>query len=618
MTSSWSTLSEKSINNIFAFCTYHDLKTMSLVCKSWHARFDDYVKDKVWLCADKIVLNSKPYEFFLTKRTFEKLRIKNYIIPTEPYIKDTLSPVSHIRDTKMKFKHLHIDLEDYRILPEILGSVGFTFTHLTLCVKDEKAVDASILRECKSFKKLDCVRHLKIVGFTPEFDKLFKYFKNLKTLNWESSHEIYPYRQVMYSSMPATMEQAKSNFTAMRKNLVRTLLESSPNIEELSLLYIVKNFIDLDILKNLKCLKKFRTNVPGLWKNILENRSPIEFLEVGGSHIRDKNLLAITTNFKQLKTLGICFMDYAASTNVLKELWTMPNLKYLHFDSLKMPSFDFISNVPNITTLKLNEIELTVDFIATCSKATPNVEFAEMNSIQDGVNFRFFQEMASNWPKLTTLNIRLQTKVKFTDRELKFPLINTPVFENLRDLLMQTDFVTVPFQFFKSFKAPNLRRASFDLDAGRPKDEKSNKILPFILANSPLIEDMKFRSCLNLNHDTVRVICKTLKKIKSLTFVECGSLRVGIVRDILKIAKNIQFVNIYYFEEIGDIIDFRVKEHMASKFLRFGQTVKKVEAKNNPEKKYENAVENLCKTRIPNLKLCEFFKRLFFLFDNFY
>ncbi|KAL5277966.1 hypothetical protein ACFFRR_002916 [Megaselia abdita] len=603
MTSSWSTLSEPNLSKIFSFCSYHDLKSMSLVCKNWHTQFDIYVRDKVWLCADKIVLNAKPYEFFLTKRTFEKLMITNYIIPTEPYIKDTLSPVTHIRDTKMKFTHLHIDLEDYRILPEILGSVGFTFTHLSLAVRDEKAVDASLLRECKSFRKLNCVRHLKIQGFTPEFEKLFKYFKNLKSLEWDSSQEINPYRQVMYSQMPETMEAASNNFTALRKNLVRTLLEASPNIEELSLLNTVKNFIDFNVFKELKCLKKFRTNVPGLWKNILDNKSPIESLEIGGSHIRDKNLLQITTNFRGLKRLGIGFMNYSPSPNVLKELWEMPKLNYIHFDCLNVATPDFMSFAPNITTLKINELELSVDFIAACSKATPNVEFVEMNSIQDGINFRFFQEMASNWLKLESLNIRLQTKMKFTERDLKFPLINTPIFKNLRNLLIQTDFVTVPFQFFKSFKAPNLKRASFDLDAGRPKDEKSNKILPFILANSPLIEDMNFKSCLNLNHDSVRTICKTLKNLKSLTFVECGSLRVGIVRDILKISKSIQFVNIYYFEEIGEIIDFRVKEHMANKFLRFGQTVKKVDGKNNPEKKYEMAVENLCKTRIPHLKL---------------
>lgn len=605
MTSSWSTLSEQNLHQIFSFCTYHDLKSMSLVCKNWHIQFDNYVRDKVWLCADKIVLNAKPHEFFLTKRTFEKLKITNYIVPTEPYIKDTLSPVSHIKDTHMKIKYLHIDLEDYRILPEIFGSVGFTFTHLCLEVKDEKAVDACVLRECKSFKKLDCVRHLKVRGFTPEFEKIFKYFKNLKSLDWESTQEINPYRQAMYSQMPETMEAASTNFTALRKNLVRTLLEGSPNIEELGLLNIVKNFIDFNVFKDLKCLKKFKTNVPGLWKNILDNKSPIESLEIGGSHIRDKNLLQITTQFKDLKTLGIGFKHYAPANNVLKEIWTMPKLKYIHFDCLKDVNTDFLTFAPNITTLKMNEIELAVDFIAACSKATPNVQFAEMNSIQDGVNFRFFQEMASNWLKLETLNIRLQTKVKFTERDLKFPLINTPVFANLRNILIQTDFFTVPFQFFKSFKAPNLKRASFDLNAGRPKDEKSNKIVPFIIANSPLIEDMKFKSCLNLNHDSVRTICKSLKNLKSLTFVECGSLRVGIVRDILKISKNIQFVNIYYFEEIGEIIDFRVKEHMSNKFLRFGQTVKKLDAKNNPEKKYEMAVENLCKVRIPHLKLCK-------------
>lgn len=607
MTSSWSTLSEQNLNRIFSFCTYHDLKGMSLVCKNWHTQFDIYVRDKVWLCPDKIVLNAKPHDFFITKRTFEKLKITNYIMPSEPYIKDTLSPVSHIRDTHMKIKYLHIDLEDYRIVPEIFESVGFTFTHLSLAVKDEKAVESSILRESKIFKKLECVRYLKIFGFTPEFEKFFKYFKNLKSLEWESSLEINPYRQAMYSQMPEMKEGASNNFTALRKNLVRTLISSSPNLEDLGLLNIVKNFIDFDIFNELKCLKKFKINVPGLWKNILENKSPLESLEVGGSHIRDKNLLQITTNFKALKKLGVGFKNYAPSTNVLKEMWTMPKLKYIHFDCLRDINTDFISFAPNITTLKLNEIELTADFIAVCSKATPNVEFAEMNSIQDGVSFRFFQEMAYNWRKLETLNIRLQTKIKFTERDLKFPLINTPCFWNLRNLLMQTDFFTVPFQFFKSFKAPNLKRAFFDLDSGRPKEEKSNKIMPFILGNSPLIENMKFKSCLNLNHDTVRTICKTLKKIQSLTFVECGSLRVGIVRDILRIAKNIQFVNIYYFEEIGEIIDFRVKEHMTNKFLKFGQTVKKVDAKNNPEKRYEMAVENLCKARIPNLKLCKLF-----------
>lgn len=606
MTSSWSTIPEKNLHRIFSYCTYHELKNLSLVCKSWHAQLDLYVRDKIWLCADKIMLNSQPHEFLLTKRTFEKLRISNYIVPIEPYIKDTLNPVTQIRDTHMKFKHLHIDIEDYRILPEILGSVGFNFTHLTLNVKDEKSVDESLLRECKSFRKLTCVKHLKIIGFSPEFEKLFKHFKDLKSLEWESSQEMNPYRQVMYSAIPESMEGAKTGFTALRKNLVRTLLEASPNIEELSLLNITKSFVDLDVLKTLKCLKKFRTNVPGLWKQILDNKSPIEFLEIGGSHIRDRNLLLITTNFKQLKTLGIGFMDYAPSENVLKEIWTMPNLRYIHFDSLKVANSNFISNLPNITTLKLNGIELSVDFIAHCSKATPNVTFAEMNSIQDGVNFRFFQEMAFNWKKLHTLNVRLQTKVKFTERDLRVPLIATPSFENLRNLLLQTDFVTVPFQFFKSFKAPNLKRATFDLDAGRPKDEKSNKIVPFILANSPYLEDLKFRSCLNLNHDSIRVICKTLKNLKSLTFVECGSLRVGIVRDILKISKGIQYVNIYYVEEIGEIIDFRVKEHMANKFLRFGQVAKKVETKNNPEKKYEMAVENLCKARIPNLTLCKY------------
>lgn len=548
MESDWAGLPSENLLQIFESCTSREVKHLALVCKNWCYEAHYYLKDKVWLCIDRI-----QHANLLGSRRFENIKIPHLC---GIYLDDTLNIIKCLRDRKNKIREAHIVYEDYHDMVKVLSHIGSDLHSLNLVALDFDWIYDQGLGDV-ILQNLTLVRNLSVNGFSKHFEKLSRCFGNLRTLHLDGS------------SSKISLETSK------------TLVKGNPLLEDLNLNNIFEDGVEADFLHSLSHLKKLKINDSGVAKSFLKKGMNLEQLSMFEETLTNDDLFRIRRNFTKMKNLRITTIEMfhtpqRFTKDGLKTIWEMESLEKLSLDTFnfKMKVWDeccFRSVNENLTSLSLTNIMLSDEFMIKCTDSTPNIEQFTANILNYEISFRFIQEMATNWVKLKKLNIFITHQIEFKKELLKYDPSQTPAFEKLVSFRLHSDLVDLSLNFFKYFKMPNLKYLTMDLQFYMHAErngtkEKSNKIIPLIVKNSPLIEKLMIKYGIHISPKTISTICKSLTHLKVITLDKCANLPLLTVQNILKYSKSIQLINMLYFKDIRLLRDCGKIQNFIKKF----------------------------------------------------
>lgn len=548
MEADWACLPSQNLLQIFESCTPREVKHLALVCKNWCYEVHYYLKDKVWLCIDRI-----QHENLIGSRRFESIRIPHLC---GIYLDDSLSIIKCLRDRKNKIREAHIVYEDYHDMVKVLSHIGSDLHTLHLVALDfDWFYDQGLGNEI--LQNLTSVQNLSIDGFSKHFEKLGGCFGNLKTLN------------LLGSSVKIPLETFK------------TFVKGNPFLEDLTVNNIFEDGVEADFLHSLSHLKKLKVNDSGFAKSFLKKGMDLEQLSMFEETLTNDDLFRIRRNFSKLKALRITTIEMfhtlqRFTKDGLKTIWEMESLEKLSLDTFNFKpkvwnECCFGSVNENLTSLSFTNIMISDEFMIKCTDSTPNIEHFTANILNYEISFRFIQEMATNWVNLRKLNIFITHQIEFKKELLKYDPKQTPPFKKLESFTLHSDLVDLSLNFFKYFKMPNLKYLTMDLQFYMHAErngtkERSNKIIPLIVKHSPLIEKLTIKYGIHVSPKTISTICKNLTHLKEITLDKCANLPLLTVQNILKYSKSIQLINMLYFKDIRLLRDCGKIQNFIKKF----------------------------------------------------
>lgn len=565
--SDWALLPSLNLQTIFNYFSLYEAQTLALVCRNWSLEIDYYLKEKVTLNINRVVINEDIQHIEASKRHFWNIRV--------PYTKSDIISIIDVlealRNRELKnakhILHAYIAFANLRNSTDILRSLGGSVKSLHLSL--EKIDDSSDFstprkkkKELKSLENLINVEKLKVDGFSDDLGVVAPYFKNLKSLHLEASQSVGNMKQL---------------------SILEILVKNNPQLEELTLLNFAHTAGSMEFLKTLKNLKSFKCNSSNItFDKVLENNQQIRCLEIENYQIRDVDVKSFSSNFQNLEKLHISFpCDQENISEVgLEKLWQFPKVKLLSLDSLDFSNESwanawFKESNPQLTTLILTGIRMDDNFMEVLIPSVPNIETFEANYLEFGISFKCIQRMAEYWQKLKFLELYLPTLIKFEESLLLCKLKYTKEFHKLETLIIHSDLS--PTQFFDYLKSQSLKRITLDLRfyikeifvemAGK---ENSNKVIPQIIQNCPRIEEFNLKYSPSFNLRTLDMMTSKMKSLHTLNLVNCFRLSLDSVKVLLKNTKKIRLYKQSFFEEIKSLSKTEINRRLTDVKKLFG------------------------------------------------
>lgn len=509
MSSNWSFLPNQNLQSIFQYFPVIEAKSLSLVCKNWQTEIDFYLKDKIWLCVDRVT----DLEYLAKSvRRFESLKIPFL----NPYCEYILKIIQTLKERRLRYvntiKEAHISYEDSKELIQLLKTVNRdgTLKTLHLNLDQPEFLDLPDTDKDLSDNFLQSVDTLKIESISENFHVICKYFRNLKTL------------------------EIKDGENELDLKLVKTLLNANHFLENFTIKGYTFDVNTFDLLRYHKHLKKVKVNIDGIEDIYLKNfTSNLDSLDFEVCKLLDDDF-RIIRNIRELEDLSMSFHHDLVSEHSIKELWKKKNLKSLTVDTQCWFSIEF--KAPHLTTLVLNKMSIDNHFMEVLTESTPNMRtFKLLDPAFFKISFRIIQEMADNWKFLEHLDLDLLQNLQSMEEEkrLKYDASKTPSFEKLHTLVLGCRVVTTPREIFQNLIAPNLKELClwFGLTMMETELEltKINGYILEITKNTPNIESLELR---DIRSETVIQLCRELGRLKTL-YLDVPS-PITTVRDVLE------------------------------------------------------------------------------------
>lgn len=525
MSVNWSVLPNHNLQSIFQYFSVIESKSLSLVCQNWRTEIDFYLKDKIWLCVDRVTdLES----LARSVRRFESLKIPFL----NPYCEYILKIIETLNARRLRYvkavKEAQVSYEDSKELVQLLKTVNRdrTLKTLHLNLDQPEFLGLPDVDQDLSENFLQSVDTLKIETISENFHVISKYFRCLKTL------------------------EIKDGENELDLKLVKTLLNANPFLENFTIKGYTYDVSTFDILRDHKHLKKVKVNIDGIEDIYLKNyTSHLNSLDFEVCKLLDDDF-RIIRNIRELKELSMSFHHDLVSDHSVKELWKKRNLKSLTVDTKCWFSTEF--KAPHLTSLVLNKMSIDNHFMEVVTRSTPNIKiFKLLDPAFFKMSFRVIQEMADNWKFLEHLDLDLLQNLQGMDEEkhLKYEASETPPFEKLQILVIGCRIVTTPKEIFQNLKAPNLKELClwFGLTM-MEADVELTKINDYILEitkNTPNIESLELR---DIRSETVVQLCKNLGKLKTLYLDVRSPLTT--VRDVLENSSSVMSLRINNCSEV--------------------------------------------------------------------
>lgn len=466
-TPNWTTLPSDIIQEILNNLDVCDVQCFTEACKKFYVEGDYFLKDKIWLCIDKI---DSLKSVKLCKRRFEHLKA-NKISATDIRIVKALMK----RDIKFgnRITTAFIRFDNLNRLISVIDEFGENLKTLTLhnqtsnMNKRKRSLKSEDNPETITSKNLDKVEHLKMDSVNNNIIPISTSFKNLRNLEL---------------------------FSVTSDRVVENLVMSNPFLERLSMKYITHFKKDSLMFENMRSLKSFFTHDELFARAITKQNLPLESLDIS-CVLSDEICLNIRENFGNLRNLTIRASESSSiSERGLSNIWRIRELKSFKFkgqfsSDVWLQSFK-TKNI-SMNFLSLQGKGLAEEIILSCIKNLPNVQHFDAFDIM-APSFRFIQEIAENWKNLNSLGLSLVDEMSF-GRLLKYKPWKTPPFAKLENLRLRSNFEAPTHNFFKYFKAPNLKELTFDLSAVADSEENAilnnlRKLTKLIYRNSPDVE----------------------------------------------------------------------------------------------------------------------------------
>lgn len=560
----WANLPSNVLQQIFKDMSTSHVKFLSLVCKNWHLEADYYLKDKIWLHIDRV---DDIEALKRSNRHFQNIRITRVTTASLGHILSILELLKKRKTAYTnKLEKAYLAFEQFNVLLKLLHAIGpLRSLHLINLSDFWKHED---FEDDPGLSFLSSVETLKIYNFYAiNFKHILKYFKKLKCL---------------YLNGVIFELDIEGPFTA-RSSVLKNLLLTNTNINELYLnSYYEYNtdFEPMDFIKMLPGLRKFKTNIEGMITPVLSNNLDLEFLAIpSGDQLFHEHMKVLRKSFQNLEQLhldGGCFSECLSEGNGLRDIWGLPKLKHLKLQRFNVSNEFYFNSCfrfhnSNLTTLHFENFEVDEDFMAMCSRSTPNIENAKL-SLSPFVTFSLFTKMAANWKHLRSLEVDLMLKWFTMGKRPK-----SAVFPNLKALIFNSNIFILPFNFFQSFKAPNLEdlSASFAI-VNCGFEFHSYDLITNLSKNSPGIKNVSFKMVEdNLNLDVVKFACEKFSSLEKLTIDWARNLPLEVVGIIMDTAKNIKNIYINFYNEITkdhEEVEETLQEFCREKQLRIGKS----------------------------------------------
>ncbi|KAL5293030.1 hypothetical protein ACFFRR_011659 [Megaselia abdita] len=525
MSVNWSILPNQNLQSIFQYFSVIEAKSLSLVCRNWRTEVDFYLKDKIWLCVDRVT----DLEYLAKSvRRFESLKIPFL----NPYCEYILKVIRTLNERKLRYvnavKEAHVSYEDSKELLNLLKTVNRdgTLSTLHLNLDQPEFLDLPETNADLNDNFLRSVETLNIESVSENFHLISKYFRNLKTL------------------------EIKDVENELDLKLVKTLLNANLALQNFTIKGYTFDVNTFDLLRHHKHLKKVKVNIDGIEDIYLKNyTSHLDSLDFEVCKLLDDDF-RIIRNIRELKELSMSFHHDLVSEHSIKELWRKKNLSSLTVDTKCWFSMDF--KAPQLTSLVLNKMSIDNYFMEVLTKSTPNMKtFKLLDTVFFKMSFRVIQEMADNWKSLEHLDLDLLQNLQSMEEEkrLKYEPSMTPPFEKLQTLVMGCRVVTTPKEIFHNLKAPNLKELClwFGLTMIEVEIELTtiNNYILEITKNTPNIESLELR---DIRSETVVQLCRELGKLKSL-YLDVPS-PLATVKDVLENSSSVNSLRINNCSEV--------------------------------------------------------------------
>lgn len=523
-----------------------EAKSLSLVCKNWCSEVDFFLKDKIWLCVDRVT----NLEFLARSvRRFESLKIPFL----NPYCEYILRIIQTLNERKLRYvnsvKEAHVSYEDSKELVQLLRTVNkdssLQTLHLNLDQPEFLELPQTKVDLDDDF--LQSVETLKIESVSENFHIISKYFKNLKAL------------------------EVKDVENELDLDLIKKILNVNPFIEDFTIKGYTYDVNTFDLLRYHKHLKKVKVNIDGIEDLYLRNyTSSLESLHFEVCKLHDDDF-RIIRNIKDLKDLNMSFHNDLVSESSITDLWKKTNLKTLTVDTKCWFSVKF--KALHLTSLVLNKMSIDDHFMEVVTSSTPNIKtFKLLDPVFFKTSFRVIQDMADNWKQLEHLDLDLLQNLQNIKEQtrLKYDASETPAFENLQTLVMGCRVVTTPPEVFRYLKPPNLRELCLWFGKTMTSvEEEYTQINEYILEltrNTPNIESLEVR---DVKSETIVQLCQSLGKLK--TFYLDGSLAhpLDAVKDVLENSKSVISLKINNCSEMT-VFPEEFQKYLFERKLRMG------------------------------------------------
>lgn len=554
---SWSSLPSQNFQNILKNLLYSDVNNLLLVCRSWFIECDYFLKDKTVLLINRI---PNPEEVSRSQRRFECVHVNN----SNELSTEIINCLTR-RDVKYatKIVKAYIKYASYEDLHSILNSIGkeLRILHLKNNVKS-----SSDLR----FPTLELVEELKIECLDQSIETIAPFFSNLKVLD------------------------IQADYKRVTQSLIKVFLERNQKLERFYCNEIWVTFEGEPIFQGNKQLRILKTDNSELSTVAFKSSLPLEEFESDCGNFSDDDLRLLRQNFMHLETLFL-FEDVREFTERgLSEIWTFPKLKTLRLMSFRLSNVFwknslFKSQNPELTSLSLIYVHLNDELMAMCTKSTPNVKKFEANK-WDFTSFRSIQEMAENWKKLETLSCITLNDMSFECDRLKCPLVDTPVFENLKTFNLTSNFKQEILTLLKHLKAPNLKSGILEICFWNEL-QMFGEAVELFSERFVQVEVLEIRDLSTLEIKTMETVSRNLVNLRSLTLEGTTNLPVAVVGVILDSSRGVKNIKIIDFEEM----------FLESAAISLDHIYR---SKNNSKvpglrEKRISAVEKMCKSRDP-------------------
>ncbi|KAL5291221.1 hypothetical protein ACFFRR_010559 [Megaselia abdita] len=536
MDHSWQNLPPHVFDSIFSNFSVRELKTFSLVSRSWLQSIDTFWRKNILFYTYRLENDDDLKVLSSSQRYFVNFRIGSEAMDDIDMVRGLLQI---LKDREEDGNPPHIEYLEVPLLDEIFEILRNVGSSLKTLIIDGGSPD---ITDEVSLQNLSSVERLSVIEVSSQFFVSPEFFKSLVYLRLDN-------------------DRVDLKFLEFLKTLTTN---NKYTLESLSITLTVSDFentwsiSDFEFFGELKKLKHFsieNTTQPEMFRAMIKNPMNLESLKLEVNSMELEDFVQIKTNFQSLKSLAINRSeDLTLTRDCWYEIWSLENLLNLKIDFCFYSKNDLLESlrfkILKLEKITLNEVYFDDDLASTVFRKCPFLKEFKLFDAKDGkVTFRLVQEAADHLRSLEVLDIN--SNFLNVDDNLKNNSVVTQIFQNLKSLKLPT----LKTKFLKEIKAPNLKKIDF-----ANSTEIDEEGLKKVCENCPLIEDLDLYNT-KVTDSGINEVSLKLKFLKILCCHVCESLTLDAVASVVENCKYLQDADFGYIFKRDDDESFEKRLH---------------------------------------------------------